>query len=270
MDVKIRLRGGIGDCLKLLLIHHQVVDYCNQFKATCFVTYECSEVGGLPNQQVVKEVCERTTILKYIDETSYNNLDVQDLRTCNRKNLKCLGLELSLHKSEEIQFNNKKLSIAIQTRGMDLTKRWKPEKIKEIIECIDANIFDIYLIDRADYLTGIEFYFKDNINVKIPNHSFVQNYNTILNCNYLISPDSWSKYVMQSNNNLKMVLCCTLLPYISQEKMFVDCFHGIYNNQQTKIVGYRQDDKNVLVDDINDIPSEEIIEAFNSLVANAH
>ena len=103
--------------------------------------------------------------------------------------------------------------------------------------------------------------------------TLTQHINLIKKADYLIAPDSYSKYIRRWVNGRQSILCTTL-DYISNRSILEGCFGdfknpntaGLLFNPNVKLVGANYS-KNLniieIVDNINDISPEEIFKSIN-------
>jgi hypothetical protein len=131
----------------------------------------------------------------------------------------------------------------------------------------------IFLIDKPNYVVDSSLLFDDRIVSLIGKVSIVQCAKLIQKVDYLVAPDSYSKYIRKWVDGKQILLCHKLDCHPNERQILHDAFNivGLCNNPDVKLLGvtYTTNNKNEIqsasfVPTMNDILPEEIFNAIQS------
>ena len=174
--------------------------------------------------------------------------------------------------------NNSKHTFCFQLSGSNAAKKYDVENYIKIFKMILDRYpsCKILLIDRPNYFVDTSLLFDERIINLIGKISIIQCAKIIQEVDYLICPDSYSKYLRKWVNKKQIILCNRLLEHPDLRKVLHDAFNivGLCNNPDITLLGitYTMNNKNrdtsdcfdsvEIVNSMNDISPEEI---FNSI-----
>ena len=299
---KILFHHGVGDCLRMLTEQPAINLHSKNNKIIIYYAYEnfntedyqinYDPMSTLHWALIIHEILKNVDFFQLVGYENYESLDVVELSNWNRprpldektqlRNLypdEYQGFDIPID-TESRNFLDKLLdipiSIAVQISGRWPTKNYDPEKYVKLFKLIlekypNCNIFlfddpgktvdprmlfDIRIVDLSQRLTGAPL-------IKL-----------IQEVDYLICPDSYSKYLRNWAKGRQTVLCSQIhsgvvMPYT----LLRHCF-GPYNdlnsarllfNPLVKILGAKYNNNLThidMVDNINEITPEEIINSI--------
>ena len=286
---KVRLRAGVGDCLRMLM-EHTSIQFCNDTSSLkIYWTYGFSAGDSAMNNKM-QELFSLVPFLEHVDTDAFNKLDVPELwnwetgdvilRDMGTIDQETQGFKIPMTGTEEIEFSQlfdtHDYTICIQLSGWDAVKSYSTDNLIELFKMIleYRPRTRIFLTDSPKKIVDEKLLFDRRIVNLIGKISFRQAFNLIQRADYFIGPDSYGKYVRKWVNKLQTILCCKLHYIASDLDILINCFGdstkkywnpGLLFNPYVKLLGvsYDKDIKNCeFIDSINDITPEEI---FNSM-----
>jgi hypothetical protein len=284
-NFKIRLAGGIGDCLRSISRHPMLASFTEQSKFKIFWTYGIT--GDLGWTQLLRDdVFGRNSSFIYIPPEIFNFVSLPELFSgsygdvvlsssmsrlnfCNGFSLKLNDAELALLNS--INFDESKFNVGIQISGNDKLKHWPVNNYIRLINHIHGLYPEshVYIMDSPSRHFPSKGYDNSRVTNLIGLSSISFNIELIKRLSLWVPPDSYSKYVANWIKVRQIILCCKL-PYIETGHMIKSCFEevGITRGPVNKLVGIDFDsDGNVIsyIEDISLIPFELVSMAFDEL-----
>lgn len=277
-ECKIMMHSGIGDCVRAISRHDTLGQIFSVSSGAVYWAYggngtQSSGWEGLLNEYFFG----RNKNFKNISAVEFNDLPCPELFNgySGRANLKSnmpfakQGFDISLSiEEEQVIFNllrGAEFRVALQIKGNDPKKCYPQDKLKILIDGILSKRPNarIYLLDSPNTFVEDYLYSDSRVINCIGVTNISQNINIILNCDVLIAPDSFSKYVA-GWADIHQVILCAHLTYIEPSNMLRHAFDvvGLYNNPRVKLLGINHDgDFNVssCCDDVAKIDVAEIL-----------
>lgn len=298
-EFKIRFHSGLGDCFRMLteqpsidlfnkkngLKIHWVYDRCNLEQHIPTQTYP-----NYPLHLVLYNILKNVDFFNPVSQEEYANLQVTELNNWRldgnvHNQLQGIypdenpGFEIPMTPTDTRQVHHLTgklgLSFCVQLTGKDEKKNYSTSNYRQLFEMI-LSVYPqskILLIDTPDKKVHGSLVFDERIFDLTSKFTIVQHINLIKQADYLIAPDSYSKYIRRWVNGKQSILCTTL-NYISNQSMLLSCFGdykkpntpGLLFNPNVTLLGVNYTgnlDNLVIVDDINDIHPKEIFNSIN-------
>tara|TARA_Y100001938_G_C8097516_1_gene439137 strand:+ start:185 stop:1105 length:921 start_codon:yes stop_codon:yes gene_type:complete len=291
--LKIQIRGGIGDCIKILTCNYPLTSLNEKYGTQIFVSYE--GFGASPqgqNQPICKEKLERlkTTecpwknvlrenifekcpFLIPVSSESFNSLDCPTVHSWFKdfesqiKGKFQHFLPLELNTKPPFPVAKSYRNIAIQLSSNEKCKVWSNENwnllIKKILEKYKYS--RIYLIDDPKKRKLIDQDFKPD-QKKLFNtatYSLAESISLISEMDLIICSDSFSKYIALCNSIPAIILCADV-GFMSPSDLLKGCFlSDIVYNDKYKLLGADIEENfkvNSMVKNVNDITVEDVFE----------
>jgi len=244
--------------------------------------------GGYPVHQALYDLLKYFSFFELTDQHTFANLDVPEL-----DNYRCNGYPTFQRDKQlkgyidgdqggwEIQYQDPILydlitsvqyTFCFQLSGSNHAKKYDVEKYIKIFQMILDRYPScrIFLIDRPNYFVDPALLFDWRIHNMVGKASMIQCAKIIQAVDYLIAPDSYSKYLRKWVNGKQIILCTTLDCHPNVVAMLQDAFHivGLLNNEKVTLLGgsYTIHNNRVssasLVNSMNEISPEEIFNAI--------
>lgn len=284
-DLKIRLAGGIGDCLRSISRHPILATFIEQSKFKIFWTYGIT--GDLGWTKLLRDdVFGRSSSFIYIPPEVFDFVSLPELfsgsygdvvlSNSNASTQFCDGFSLKLNETElalltDINFDESNYNVGIQISGNDKLKHWPVNNYVRLINHIHEKYpkSHVYIMDSPTRSFPSEGYDNSRVTNLIGVSSISFNIELIKRLSLWISPDSYSKYVANWAKVPQVIFCCKL-PYIEPNHMVKSCFEevGILNGAINKFVGLDFDSDGKVIssfDDISLIPFELVSLAVDEL-----
>ena len=263
---KIELYAGLGDCLRAL--NNCGVTYlCEKENTKCFVTYRGHTATSwqAENWKTFKTLIDCVDMLEY-DCTNVDNNELKPIFQLRDENLKHPILPLKINITSESIENSlaeARYNVALHMRGSTAYKKINESTLTDLCDFFDKTSTLLHIVDHPGYYKQNAELLGGYKNVRLHNHNFPQNCKLLQNCDMLIAPDSFSKYV---NPHTKKILLCTVVPYQTTERTFSISFKGIYGKDSVRILGAKGEDPLDLVSDVAEIPSSKVIAAVKDFL----
>jgi hypothetical protein len=261
---KLQVSSGLGDCLRILN-DTKIVDRCLSEGVKCFVNYKTidGEEWTYSNKKTFIEFIKQVPIFEYLEDAEFQNSEAKNAR--DNLNLisgkKVLPLPVP-HSGAIMEYG--KIQIAVQPEGSSRCKKFSNKQLIALFSAFDPDIFTFNIIDNPNKYELNKKTFGAFPNVVCREFAFTQNYHLLTECDLLVGPDSFAKYVSRAAGK-KMIVVCTKLPYIADtQRMFNYAFKGIFQNPLARILGSRTDGE--LIDNVFELPEEELITAVKDLL----
>jgi len=247
--------------------------------------------GAYPVHQSLYDLLKNFEFFLLVPQETFANLNVPELnnyRMCDypeyaySNQLKGLfdnekgGWQIEVE-SEWVrtQFKDSNQTFCVQLSGSNPAKHYNPSNYVRLFKLI-LNRFPeakIFLIDRPTYQVDSTMLFDDRIVNLVGKVSMIQCAELIQSVDYLIAPDSYSKYIRQWVDKKQIVICTKLDCHPDVPKMLQDAFNyvGLLNNPDVKLLGVTYTitdnivDAATIVNSMNDISPEEIFNQITDL-----
>lgn len=247
--------------------------------------------GSYPVHQALHDLLKEFPFFHLTDQNHFANSDAIELANfrCNNypdfqgdKQLKKLyqnekgGLQFNLDDLYiRVLLEGVKTSFCFQLSGSNDQKKYDVDKHIKIFKMIlDAYPSSkIFLIDKPNYIVDPSMLFDDRIVSLVGKASIVQCAKLIQKVDYLIAPDSYSKYIRKWVDGRQILLCHKLDCHPDERGVLQDAFNlvGLCNDPNVKLLGveYTTNEKNEIAtasftQSMNDISPEEIFTAIQS------
>jgi hypothetical protein len=243
--------------------------------------------GSYPVHQALYDLLKYFTFFELTDQHTFAELDVPELSNwrCNEYSTFQMDKQLKgLYSNEQggwkIEYQDPMLhglidsvehTFCFQLSGSNPAKKYDVEKYIKIFKMIldQYPSCRIFLIDQPNFVVDPDLLFDWRITNLIGKISMIQCAKVIQSVDYLVAPDSYSKYLRKWVNGKQTILCCNLDCH-EPISMLQWAFHyvGLLNNKDVTLLGasYTIDNNVVnsatLVNYMNEISPEEI---FNSI-----
>lgn len=298
-EFKIRFHSGLGDCFRMLTQQPSI----NLFNETTglkihWVYDKSGTVQPIPTQRynnyplqfVMQEILQNVDFFNPVSYREYVSLPVTELNNwmpnCPTVNqlqgiypTETPGFDIPMSSTEQSQLVNllskRGSSICVQLTGKDERKNYSSSNYRKLFELILHNYphTKIFLIDTPDKKVDSSLLFDNRIFDLTSKFTMVQQINLIKRADYLIAPDSYSKYIRRWGNGRQSILC-TSLDYISNRGLLLGCFGdyqqpytaGLLFNPDVKLLGVKYTgnlDNLEIVDNINNISPNDIFKSIN-------
>lgn len=275
--LKIKVSGGIGDCLRYISLNSGLITYFDKFGIKVYWTYQ-RDITDLYVTEAIIPLFDHCPYLEYIPEENFDSLDAvpiypnADYYVRNQTNN--IKINLSQKETEELISiqNNSKIKIVVQFFGSKLTKDYF--KYKSVFEILLNKYSEatIFLVDAPGVVIDDCVFFDKRIVSLIGKINLAQTVHLIQQADYFIGPDSYGKYVCTWNNTKATILCSKVNKY-NDINLLTDCFYGYKNNiglcfnPNIKLLGVQYSGDNNQVKDvqfiknINELTPEEIADS---------
>ena len=297
-EFKIRFHSGLGDCFRMLT-EQPAIDLFN--KTTGLKIHWVYDRTGIeqyrpvdrhvqyPMHLVLQEILQNVDFFNLVSQEEYANLQVTELdnwklesKAANQLQGMYLkenpGFEIPMTQEEGYQLeqllSNKGSSICVQLTGKDERKNYSASNYRKLFELILVSYphTKILLIDTPDKPVDPSLLFDNRIFDLTSKFTLVQQINLIKQADFLIAPDSYSKYIRRWVNGKQSILC-TSLDYISNHALMLGCFGdytkpytaGLLFNPSVTLLGvkYTGNLHNLeIVENINYIQPEDIFKSI--------
>jgi hypothetical protein len=282
---KIKLEGGIGDCLRTLSIHKSLYLYNKNHGLQVFWTYKDNNPDW---QRYYTEllndfILSRAEFFRNVSEEIYKSLDFTELKGINLLTdlitfdsyspEDSIGFPVTMNFDEKQQLERiyttkADVNIVIQINGGVEHKFY--QRYKEVIQSILEKFpkCRIFLIGSG-YITVDNLLFTEYVTNLINRINLTQAFNLIQMADYFIGPDSFGKYARHWSRKKQTILVSK--SNLLDRYLLQYCFKflttdpsvtllGILPNKDF-LVGNESDD--YLISDINTIMPEEIVDTIN-------
>lgn len=247
--------------------------------------------GNYPVHQALHDLLQEFEFFYLTDQNYFANCDAIELDNfrCNQypnfdRSKQLAGLyqdeKAGLIFTKPDQFVNSLLdgvetSFCFQISGSNSQKTYDLDKHIKIFKMI-LNAYPkskIFLVDKPNYILDPAITFDDRIVSLMGKISIVQCAKLIQKVDYLIAPDSYSKYIRKWVDGKQILLCHKLDCHPDDRHVLQYAFNRVElcNNPDVKLLGvtYTTDDNNEIssaefVPTMNDISPEEIFNAIQS------
>lgn len=297
-EFKIRFHSGLGDCFRMLT-EQPAIKLVNELHGLkIHWVYDQAGLASSPTRNsnyplhlVLYEIFQNVDFLNPVSQEEYTNLQVPELTNWKvdydpNNQLRGLypgiespGFDIPISPAEMRQVRHLigqyNLSFCVQLTGKDERKRYSTDNYITLFNLILDKYPDssILLIDTPDRPVDKTLLFDQRIIDLTSIFTLTQQIELIRLADYLIAPDSYSKYVRRWVNG-KQTILCTTLDYISNKSLLSGCFGdyrkpntaGLIFNPDVKLVGasYSENlDIVEIVDNINNIRPDEIFNSIN-------
>jgi hypothetical protein len=298
-EFKIRFHSGLGDCFRMLTEQPSIKMFHETYGLKIHWVYDrCGVVQNLPAQRytdyplqfVMQEILQNVDFFNPVSYEEYVSLQVTELNNWKLENkavdqlqgifpTEIPGFDIPMSVPENAELENllagTESAICVQLTGKDEKKNYSPDNYRQLFELILHNYprTKIFLIDTPDKKVHSSLLFDNRIFDLTSKFTLVQQINLIKRADFLIAPDSYSKYIRRWANG-KQTILCTSLDYISNQSLMLGCFGdytkpytaGLLFNPDVTLLGvkYTVNLNNLeIVDNINDISPEEIFKSIN-------
>lgn len=247
--------------------------------------------GGYPIHQALYDFLKHFPFFKLISQHDYANADLPEL-----DNYRVNGYPEYSHSSQlrrlyeqeqggwEIKISDGYVdslmkdcehTFCVQLSGSNPAKNYNPENYVKLFKMI-LNKYPsckIFLIDRPNFKVDPSILFDPRIINLVGKVSIIQCAILIQRVDYLICPDSYSKYLRKWVNKKQVILCTRLDCHPDVNMMLQDAFHivGLLDNKDIKLLGVTYNIQNnivsnaKIVNSMNDISPKQVFEAITQL-----
>lgn len=292
-EFKIRFHSGLGDCFRMLT-EQPAINLVNERQGLkIHWVYDLSELEDVetlsidkeyPLHVVLKNIFKNVNFLNQVSQKEYSNLQVPELNNwkigaCLSEQLRGIypdeeipGFDIPCSVNEEEQLGNllskKGISICVQLTGKDKKKQYLNENYVELFKLILTNYpySKIFLFDNPVKTVDNSLLFDARIFDVTRRFTLTQHINLIKKADYLIAPDSYSKYIRRWVNGRQSILCTTL-DYISNRSILQGCF-GDFKNPNTAGLLFNPDVKLLGVKYTGNLDNLEIVDNINNITPN--
>jgi len=247
--------------------------------------------GAYPVHQALHDLLKEFPFFHLIDQHTFANSEAIELANyrCNdypgfRKDKQLKGLYIKekgglIFKQDDDYINSllkgTDKTFCFQLSGSNAQKKYDKEKHIEIFKMILDNypLSKIFLIDRPNYMVDPAMLFDDRIINLVGKVSIVQCAKLIQKVDFLIAPDSYSKYIRKWVDGKQILLCHKLDCHPNETQVLQDAFNlvGLCNNRDVKLLGVtyttnirRKIQSASFMRSINDITPKEVFAAIQS------
>lgn len=260
--LKIHLHSGIGDCIKILTCNYPLLSLNKEYGTKIIATYGGDGTNDCGWGSLIEnELIDHIDGFIYVSNKEYELSKHQTVESFFKNDAKNLLLESYLpleFKKPKDRLDKHVRRISIQTDSNDERKKYPIENWAEITDELIKKYKNthVYLFDapkRREYIDNN----IDTTHERVHNMAGKQLWESISllqEMDLIISPDSYSKYIALCSRIPGILLCCEL-EYIDVDQMLRNCFNGIYNNDNYKLLGLHPQP----VQDISKISTKEII-----------
>lgn len=281
---KIKLEGGIGDCLRTLSMHKSLYLYNKNHGLQVFWTYKDDN----PNWQryytklLNDFILVRAEFFRHVSEEIYNSLNFTELKDMNLltdvitfDNYSpddSFGFPVTMNfderqQLERIYTTNADVNIVIQINGGAEHKFY--QLYKEVCQLLLKKFprCRIFLIGSG-YINVDNLLFTEYIINLVNRINLAQAFNLIQMADYFIGPDSFGKYARHWSRKKQTILVSKA--NISDWSLLTNCFMFLLNDPTIKLlgilpnkelpVGYKEED--FVISDINCITPESIVQSI--------
>lgn len=298
-EFKIRFHSGLGDCFRMLSEQPAIDLHNKKHNIKIYYTYDtCTPMmfynqynpnTDLPMHLAVHDIFKNVEFFKAVGHEDFLNLEVPELDNwkCDyREEYQLRNIYENEHQGFDIPVSNLDLiilnnllhspvNIAIQFSGKDPVKNYSIANYLKLLKLILKKFphCKIFLFDRPGKDIDTSLFFDNRIVNLTSVMSRTLLINLIQRVDYLISPDSYSKYVRNWANG-KQTVIYSKLDYMSPLDSLKWTF-GNYNdkisarlvyNPLVKILGVKYNDDLTSADcvqNLNDISPEEIVNSID-------
>ena len=263
---------------------YDLIDYNNEVSAIDL---------GYPTHQTLYDFLQLFDYFELVSQEQYEQLKVSELSNwrCDHypsfdesKQLRglydneVLGLDINLSEKEQHEINSllndTSCTFCVQLSGRDHRKKYSDENYIKVFKLIFEKYpsSKIFLIDQPKNHPNSELLFDDRIVDLIGKLSIRQLAKLIQDVDYLISPDSYAKYLRNWVNKPQTILSADVSYRTSNDDFLIlnDCFHSVnlLLNDKIKVLGATYEiKKNKLIKGkltkyINDITPKEIADSI--------
>jgi hypothetical protein len=292
-EFKIRFHSGLGDCFRMLTEQPSINLVNERQGLKIYWVYdrsELEEVGTLsidkeyPLHAVLQNIFKNVNFLNQISQKEYVNLQIPELNNWKIRDrlsqqLKGIypgeeipGFDIPCSVNEEEQLDKllskKGISICVQLTGKDEKKQYSNKNYVELFKLILTNYpySKIFLFDNPVKTVDKSLLFDVRIFDVTRRFTLTQHINLIKKADYLIAPDSYSKYIRRWVNGRQSILCTTL-DYISNRSILEGCF-GDFKNPNTAGLLFNPDVKLLGVKYTGNLDNLEIVHNINDITPN--
>lgn len=284
-----KLQGSTFENNWIYVRDYDIIDYNNGVSAIDY---------GYPTHQTLYDFLKLFDFFELISQEQFATLQVPELSNwrCHKypsydmtkqlNNLykdERLGLDIILSKDEEYELDNllqgNSFTFCIQLSGRDKRKKYSDKNNLELLNLILKNYpqSKIFLIDQPKSKPNQKLLFDNRIIDLVGKLSIRQLSKLIQEVDYLISPDSYAKYLRNWVNKPQTILYADVSHNtitegdISNFIVLENCFNtvNLLTNNKVKILGtnYKVIESKLLVENfvqsIDDISPQEIINSIS-------
>lgn len=291
-EFKIRFHSGLGDCFRMLTQQPSIHLFNETTGLKIHWVYDRSgAVQNLPTQRytnyplqfVMQEILQNVDFFNPVSYDEYVSLQVTELDNWKLENTvvdqlqgifptESPGFDIPMSLNEKSQLetllSKKGSSICVQLTGKDERKNYSSSNYRKLFELILHTYphTKILLIDHPDKKVDSSLLFDNRIFDLTSKFTIVQQINLIRRADYLIAPDSYSKYIRRWSNGRQSILC-TSLDYISNRGLLLGCF-GDYQQPYTAGLLFNPDVKLLGVKYTENLDDLEIVDNINNITPN--
>jgi len=281
---KIKLEGGIGDCLRTLSMHKSLYLYNKNHGLQVFWTYKDDNPNGQRYYTKLLNdfILVRAEFFRHVSEEIYNSLNFTELKDMNLltdvitfDNYSpddSFGFPVTMNfderqQLERIYTTNADVNIVIQINGGAEHKFY--QLYKEVCQLLLKKFprCRIFLIGSG-YINVDNLLFTEYIINLVNRINLAQAFNLIQMADYFIGPDSFGKYARHWSRKKQTILVSKA--NISDWSLLTNCFMFLLNDPTIKLlgilpnkelpVGYKEED--FVISDINCITPESIVQSI--------
>jgi len=244
--------------------------------------------GGYPVHQALYDLLIHFPFFQLVDQNTFAVTDVPELNNYRCNNYPSFSESSQLKGLYENEQGGWKIELedewvhsllsgadytfCVQLSGSNSAKKYDAANYVKLFKLILGRYpsSKILLIDRPNYIVDPTILFDDRIINLVGKASMIQCARIIQEVDYLIAPDSYSKYLRKWVDKKQIILCAKLDCHPDPKKMLEDAFNivGLCDNIQVSLLGvqYLMNNSNIvgmvlkIVDSINDISPEEIFD----------
>jgi hypothetical protein len=314
---KIRLHSGLGDVFRLLSEHTSIDLFYQTHGLVLYWVYDQYDLKDYINPEqytdgetrpmcvIVHDIFSKVPFMKLVSQDEFNALEATELdnwynRPTNETDPQPFrlqgmfpneqqGFQIPLLAEEDLEINNlinlSEKTICVHVSGRDKIKNYSVDSHVKLFQMLLETYPDltIFLIDRPGKIIDPRMLFDTRIVNLIDKVSRVQEINLIQRVDYLICPDSYSKYVRRWVNGKQTIIACHY-SYLSDSSTLNEVFGhykykwrpGLIYNPAVTVLGakyppegdpwspiysFNSDDYKI-IENINEITPEEI---FNTI-----
>ena len=280
-EYKIMLSSGIGDCLRTIARNTSIKSFSKNYSihiSWCYGGRGLHNSGWAP---LLQDFVFRNDIFKYIDEASFESLNVPELFNGYSGDFllsgyidgETRGIDVPLKPQEFENVNlilqNSYIRIGVQLQGNDPKKNFGNVKYIALLKAVLATYPNatIFIIDAPNRHVSDDLLFDERVVSLVGKTNLSENISLIQKMDLWISPDSFSKYVA-SWSDVRQIVLCTELPYMSPSEMLMHAFvnSGLISNPRVKLVGIDYDPVSLevshIVGDVSEIDLDDVIRAL--------